>query len=159
MKTLFAIAGMAALAAAQGERKMPAGFDQIAKLQGTWEGADGAKVTYKVSSGGSVVLETLIHGKSGEMLTVYHADGEDLVMTHYCMLGNQPHMKAEKPEKAGTLRFVCAGGTSLKCATDPHMHALTMTFTDADHLKQDWTMVEGGKEKMTATFNLVRKKE
>jgi len=161
MKTLFAIVAVTGLALAQepGERKMPAGFKEIARLAGTWEGEDGAKVTYRLVSAGSVVLETLVHGKAVEMVTVYHGDGEDLVMTHYCSLGNQPHMEAGPGPKAGSIRFACAGGTNLKCATDLHMHALTLTFVDADHLTQEWTMVQGGQEKHTATFHLVRKKE
>jgi hypothetical protein len=30
-----------------------------------------------------------------EMVTVYHADGPDLVLTHYCLEGNQPRMRAK----------------------------------------------------------------
>ena len=31
-----------------------------------------------------------------EMISVYTAEGPDLVMTHYCVLGNQPRMKADQ---------------------------------------------------------------
>ena len=158
MKTLMAIAVLAFTV--QGERKANPQFDQMKKLEGTWEGADKehpCTVTYKVSSGGSALLETMSMGK-GDMLTVYHPDGEGMSMTHYCMLGNQPHMKAEKDAKTGTLRFVCDGGSNMKCATDPHMHSLVITFVDADHLKQDWTLYGGGKEQGVHSFNLVRKK-
>lgn len=158
MKTMLTLLVLAL--SLQGERKPNAQFDHLKKLDGTWENTDKdhpCTVTYKVSSGGTALLETLSTGK-GDMLTVYHPDGEGLSMTHYCMLGNQPHMKADKESKPGTLRFVCDGGSNLKCATDPHMHALVITFVDADHVKMDWTLYGGGKEQGVHSFNLARKK-
>ena len=57
---------LAAPAVAGGEmpaKKDPAGFDRIKALAGEWEGktADGkpVRLTYKVASAGSVVVETL----------------------------------------------------------------------------------------------------
>src|SRR6185295_17285786 len=158
MKTLLAIAVLAFTL--QGERKANPRFEELKKLEGTWESTDKehpCTVTYKVSSGGSALLETMSMAK-GDMLTVYHPDGDGVSMTHYCMLGNQPHMRAEKDAKAGTLRFVCDGGSNMKCATDPHMHSLVITFVDADHIQQDWTLYGGGKEQGVHSFNLVRKK-
>ena len=160
MKTMMALAIGLALAAAQAERKPNPEFEQLKKLEGAWESTekDGAKVTYKVASNGSALLETMLHPKASEMLTVYHLDGAELVLTHYCSLGNQPHMKAQKDAKPGTLRFACGGGANVKCDVDMHMHGVVLTFVDADHLKQEWTMVEGGKEKMIVQINLVRAK-
>ena len=37
-----------------------------------------------------------------EMITMYHPDGDGLALTHYCMLGNQPRMKASKDQKPGS---------------------------------------------------------
>src|SRR5262245_12866207 len=78
-----------------------AAFERLKSLAGTWKGTGGhgdaqepMTVTYKVTSGGSVVLETVAQGTEHEMITIYYLDGEDLVLTHYCALGNQPHMKA-----------------------------------------------------------------
>ena len=34
-------------------------------------------------------------GQPMEMLSIYHQDKGDLLMTHYCILGNQPKMKAD----------------------------------------------------------------
>ena len=82
------------------------GLEQMKKLAGTWVEADkDGKPTdkvvsvIKVTAGGSAVQETLFPGQPQEMVSVYHMDGADLVMTHYCMLGNQPRMKAD-PELA-----------------------------------------------------------
>jgi hypothetical protein len=159
MKTILALTALALLA--QGEKKSNPGYESIKKLEGEWESSDKdhpCKVSYKSGSGGSIVTESMSMANHAEMLTVYHPDGDGLALTHYCMLGNQPHMKAEKESKAGTLRFVCDGGSNLKCAGDKHMHSLTVTFVDADHLKQEWAMFDGGKEQMIVTINLARKK-
>lgn len=159
MKIILSIAILALCL--QEERKPNPAFEQIKKLEGTWEGMDQdhpAKVTYRVSSGGSIVLESMSMANHAEMITVYHPDGDDLVLTHYCMLGNQPRMKAEKGQKPGALRFTFDGGANIK-PSDKHMHSLTVTFVDADHLKQEWALFEGGKEQMVVTINLARKKE
>src|SRR3954468_12502941 len=79
-----------------------AGLEKLKKLAGTWVEADkDGKPTdkvvsvVKVTAGGSAVQETLFPGEPMEMVSVYHLDKGDLVMTHYCVLGNQPRMKAE----------------------------------------------------------------
>jgi hypothetical protein len=156
---LLAIAIQAA--SLQGEKKANPGFDQLKKLEGTWDSSDKdhpSTITYKLGSGGSILVETITMPNHAEMLTVYHPDGDGLAMTHYCMLGNQPHMKAEKGSKDGTLKFVCDGGSNMKCASDKHMHSLVITWVDADHVKQDWALYDGGKEQAVHSFNLARKK-
>ena len=70
-----------------------------------------------------------------EMVSIYHLDGADLVMTHYCVLGNQPRMKADPKSPANQIRFEFAGGTNLDPAKDMHMHEGTLTFVDDDHIE------------------------
>ena len=159
MKTILTILVLAS--ALQGERKSNPAFDQLKKLEGTWESSDKdhpTTITYRISSGGSVLLETISMPNHAEMITVYHPDGDGLAMTHYCMLGNQPHMKAAKETKSGTLTFTCTGGTNMTCSSDKHMHSLVITFVDADHVKEDWALYDGGKEQGVHSFSLTRKK-
>src|SRR5262245_29466506 len=82
------------------------GLEKIKKLAGTWVEADkDGKPTDKVVSvvrvtaGGSAVHETFFPGQPMEMVSVYHLDKGELVMTHYCVLGNQPKMKARSEER------------------------------------------------------------
>ncbi len=77
------------------------GLDKMKTLVGTWVTADkDGKPTdevvsvIKLTAGGSAIHETLFPGQPHEMVSIYTVDGPDLVMTHYCMLGNQPRMKA-----------------------------------------------------------------
>jgi hypothetical protein len=116
-------------------------------------------VTYRVISGNSTVMETIMPGTDHEMVTMYHVDGDDLVLTHYCALGNQPRMKAQKDSKEGTLDFRCTGGSNMKCPTDAHMHSLVLTFVDADHINHEWALMKDGKIDHSVKFELARKKE
>src|SRR4051812_26671103 len=76
--------------AANGKATANASFDKLKKLAGTWVAADDqGKPTdkimsiFKLTAGGSALQETLFPGGNEEMVSVYHLDGSDLVMTHY----------------------------------------------------------------------------
>jgi hypothetical protein len=140
-------------------------FDALKRLAGDWigtikHGSNEHEVTvnYKVTSGGSAVVETLLAGTEHEMITVFYEDGGDLVLTHYCMLHNQPHMRAKANGAAGKLEFKFDGGTNIKSDRDQHMHDLTLQILSDDHIKAAWTMYKDGKKMDTATLDLKRKK-
>ena len=144
-----------------------AGLERIKKLAGTWVEADkDGKPTdkvvsvIKVTAGGSAVHETIFPGQPMEMVSVYHLDKGDLVMTHYCVLGNQPRMKADPKSPANQIRWTFAGGTNLDPAKDMHMHSATVTFIDDDRIEIAGEAWEGGKPcpNHCATMKLVRKK-
>ena len=112
------------------------------KLAGTWLVADkDGKPTdqvasiIKVTAGGSVVHETLFPGQPQEMVSIYTVDGPDLIMTHYCVLGNQPRMKADPKSSANQIVFQFAGGGNLDPKKDKHMHEATLTIVDDDHIE------------------------
>jgi len=141
----------------------PAAFDRLRKLVGKWEGTedtpDGKKkvaVEYQLTSAGTVLTERLFPGKPHEMFTLYHGDGDDILMTHYCALGNQPRMKLAKSGNSKMLKFVFVDGTSMESADDPHMHQLKMTFVDGDRIKHEWEFHAGGKRQRVVRFELER---
>jgi hypothetical protein len=149
-----------------------AAFDSLKSLAGEWEGQAGVKmeaaekkpetppqkVTYRVVSNGNVVMETLFGGTSHEMITMYHLDGEDLVLTHYCAAGNQPKMKLDtRTSTDRDLRFSFAGGTNIT-TEGFHMHEGRVILVDADHIESEWAGQQGGKPGHTAGFKLTRKK-
>ena len=158
MKMLLAVTILTALPGGSGSR---AAFDELKKLEGTWESPDKdhpMKVTFRASAGGSVLMETMVFPGHPEMITMYHLDGDDLVLTHYCKLGNQPRMRAGKDPKPGVVRFSYDGGTNLK-PEDRHMHSLVVTLKDPDHLLEEWTLYNEGKKETDVTISLVRKKD
>ena len=85
-------------------------------------------------------------------------DGERVALTHYCSIGNQPHMEtpAVSPS-ANEFAFGFVSATNLANADDIHMHQMTLKIEDADHFSEVWTMHMNGKEQ-TTTFHFTRKK-
>jgi hypothetical protein len=118
--------------------------------------ADG-KVVYRLTGGGSALIETLFPDSEHEMASVYHLDGDDLRMTHYCDLGNQPHLKLDRA--ASTLEkfyFVFDGGTNLDPSKDSHIHATSMSFQKDGKVVCTCDTYEGGKKAATHKFEISR---
>ena len=138
-------------------------FEWVKSLAGKWQGtvqegngqSEPAMVEYQVTSGGSAVVETLFAGTPHEMVSVYHDHNGKLMMTHYCMLGNQPQLRLTGAD-AHQLSFSLAKGSGIDAVHDQHMHALSLHWTDPDHVTQVWTGYEGGKAKEATTIALSR---
>jgi hypothetical protein len=137
-------------------------YERMKGLVGTWEGTSNMgkegqpiRVEYRLTAGGSAIVETLFPGTPEEMISVYHDSNGKLSMTHYCMLQNQPHMKLLKAG-ADRLDFMLAGGSNIDPKKDAHMHALSILFVDKNHIVQNWSYFEGGKEKSVTRLNLFR---
>ena len=74
---------------------------RIKQLAGEWEMEDEGGVrhhvaTFSVTAAGSAVREIMFPGSEMEMTNLYHMDGSELVITHYCAAGNQPRMVASE---------------------------------------------------------------
>jgi len=151
-----ALAATPALAGPEAASPAAAAFERLKGLAGNWQGKDPQgntfDLTYRVASGGSALVEEMGHGN---MITVYHLDGDRLMLTHYCQAKNQPRMRTD-PIKSGdakTLDFKFLDVTNLAKPTDSYMRNLMVTFQDADHFSQRWTHSEGGEESpMTLTY-------
>jgi hypothetical protein len=101
---LAGVAGLAVLASigfAQTPSPAVQGFERLKALEGEWIDVDGifgkkgaVAVTYKVTGAGHTVVETFPVNTPHEMVTLYHLDGADLVLTHYCTSNTQPRMKS-----------------------------------------------------------------
>ncbi len=131
-------------------------------LAGTWKGTHlmqgkelPASIEYKVSSNGSTVVETMFPGTPHEMLNVYHDKAGKLAMTHYCSVGNQPHLDLVALE-GKTLSFSLSSTDNTHFGEEGHMHDLTITMADPGHLQQNWSFFEKGKQGGMTTFDLVR---
>lgn len=139
-------------------------FESLKKRAGDWveiskDGKPGDAIasSIRVTAAGSVVQETIAPGTAHEMVTMYYLDGPDLVLTHYCILGNQPRMRAEPGSDVNRLAFEFTGGGNLKSEDENHMHQATLTILGKDHFQSDWVACENGKPCHEAHFDLVRK--
>ncbi len=142
------------------------GIDRLKSLEGTWVKLDKAgKPTNEVVSkfhsiaNGSTIIETEFPGSKHEMVSVYHRDGKDLVMTHYCMLGNQPIFIASAGKKPNQIVWEFIGGTNLDYKKDQHVHKIVMTFVSKDRLQTVVDFWNKGKVANTMKFELARKKD
>ena len=149
-------------------------FEQIKGLEGTWSGTpmgEGAaedhegqpppEVThvFQVSAAGTVVMETMMPGTDHEMINMYHLDGDNLVMTHYCAGGNQPQMRLNlENSTADTLNFDFVGGTNLDPAHDSHIHSGQLVFKGDGKIDSVWMGYNEGKPAGKMTFHLARSK-
>jgi hypothetical protein len=144
--------------------KVSSEFDRMKSLVGTWKGkADMGQgmmeftVEYRLISGGSAIEERIFSGTPKEMLTIYHDRKGKLALTHYCMLGNQPGMVLKSADSK-SMHFDFDPKCGVDEKSEMHMHALTVTFDDADTITQDWKLFQDGKLKESHPFTLKRVK-
>ncbi|MFO1464061.1 MAG: hypothetical protein U1F66_09795 [bacterium] len=139
-------------------------FATLKTLEGTWKGQPemGGKkedmtLVYKVTSGGNAIEETIFAGSPKEMVSVYFQDKDQVMMTHYCMMGNQPRLKVTEagPKK---IKFEKVDVTGMKTPQDPHMGGLTLTWKDKDHLEQAWLHYNADGTTSTSVFEWERVK-
>jgi hypothetical protein len=131
-------------------------------LAGNWAGTTKhgkpVKLTYTVVSGGTTVMERLDSPEGGNMITMYHPDGEHLMVTHYCSAGNQPRMVEAPRQGDNDLAFSFFDATN-----DPnipgrgHMRGLKFHFQDKNHFTQEWTFgwSDGRQEVETLTLHRI----
>lgn len=148
------LGAVASAAAMQGGKKdkdfdAQAAFNELKKLEGTWhaewEGRNYGPadqpvvVRYEVTSDGSVVTEVSAPGRPEEMTTQYFLEGDELVVSHFCAMGNQPKMKLNKGGggKGKKLGFASAGGSNLKNKIG-YMVLISINPMSEDKLETVW---------------------
>lgn len=144
--------------------KMPAEFDKLKGLIGKWKGtadmhgkSSEVTNTFELTSGGTAILEKVCAGSDHEMVSMYCSEGGKLIMTHYCSVGNQPKMRLMKSTD-DSLVFSMKGTSGIGSAKETHMHAMTITWKDKDHITEDWSMYMDGKNQGAKPFVLTRVK-
>jgi len=134
-------------------------FQMLSGLEGKWvgKGSQGqtVEVSFRMTAGGSALMSE-IHGHGPEnMITMFHMDGDRLLMTHYCGVGNQPRMKVVAAG-AKSVSFEFFDGTNIGPGAG-HMQHVTFTQPDANHHVEEWVFLDHGKE-MKEVFTLERAK-
>jgi hypothetical protein len=148
-----------------------AAFERIKKLKGTWQAtstkgweerqqfsliARGTAVVSQSESSPSTDASKADVAPDSSMLTVFHMDGDRLLLTHYCEAGNHLRLVAAVSEDAGrTLRFSFLDATNLASRASGHMHAVVIKFVDDTHFDEQWSRYENGKEQWMETIHNV----
>jgi len=129
-----------------------AAFARLKKLAGDWEakapksyGNAVIRLNYRLISDDSVLIETFkIEEQDLEMITVYHLDGGQLALTHYCAVNNQVRMLAKldgAPKSTADVRniqFAFRDGSNLEHSHKQVMRDLGVAFEDDKHFVQTW---------------------
>jgi hypothetical protein len=114
-------------------------------------------IQYRLLAGGSVLEERCFAGTPNEMVTMYYDQNGKLAMTHYCVMGNRPGMKL-KSSDAKTINFDFDATCGINAKKESHMHALSITFDDADTITTSCTAIMDGKEQPDHPTTLKRVK-
>jgi hypothetical protein len=152
-----------------------AAFKRLGTLVGTWKTqitdehkaekskehedrhSGSSSVNYMLTGAGSALVETQFPGEAHEMVSVYHLDGDDLRMTHYCAAKNQPRVKLDRANSTlDHLIFVFDGGTNFDPQKDMHIHSLQITFGEDGKVTSAWEAYTGGKSAGTSSFVHIR---
>jgi hypothetical protein len=132
-------------------------LDRIKALTGNWNGTfqwtggrndnGSMNATYYVTGNGSAVVENLMNESMPVMTSVYHLDGRDLRMTHFCGAQNQPRLKARRIDlDHGAIDFEFVDATNLRSPDAPHVHGLELRLIDTNHLTLTFLFQSGSVE-------------
>lgn len=141
-------------------------FERMKKLVGSWEahmqmGQETMKMkaSYKLTSGGSVLIETTHEGTPHEMVSVYHDNKKkELVMTHYCAEHNQPKLILTGMDK-NNLTMDLSSDSDIDAAKETHIHSVSIQFEGNNKMTHMWTSHKDGKKDMVVkmAFNRLKK--
>jgi hypothetical protein len=136
-------------------------FEQLKALAGSWEGTlDGQslQVSMRVTSKGNALLHEMKGSGPDDPITLFHLDGERLLLTHYCDAGNQPRMVATISPDGKTIVFDFVDATNLLSSQMGHMQRVTFTFIDPDHHTEKWEFAMADGKQMGGLLDLKRAK-
>ena len=138
-------------------------FEKMKELVGVWEGkvdmgkgTETLRVSYELTSAGNAIVERFAAGKPHEMVTVYHDFGGKLTMTHYCSLGNQPHMELTGSGGNELVFVLSEKNPGLASLNEMHMHGLKIALEGRDNITNTWTLYDQGVKKSEMPIKLSR---
>jgi hypothetical protein len=138
-------------------------FDRMKGLVGVWEGkadmgkgVEQFKVTYELTSAGNAIVEKFAAGQPHEMVTIYHDYNGKLVLTHYCSLGNQPHMELTTSGDGAMLFALSEKAPNLVSLQETHMHAHGIVIDGKNSMTQTWTLYDKGAKANEVSVKLIR---
>ena len=141
-------------------------FEQLKQgLVGEWTGTlqpidKPVAVTFYLSGNGSALVEDIRRlDKDSRMLTVYHLDGDELRLTHFCSFRNQPRLRATAASREGErleIEFDLVDVTNLAESGPRYTHRMRVLLLDPDHASVTYFGLEEGRETGYLTAELER---
>lgn len=126
-------------------------FTLMKTLAGNWQGSVTSDnpawgtdkpilLSISVASHGNALIHELNTG--GPELTVFYMEDNRLALTHYCDLGNRPHMVAQPLNQSKVIEFDLVdypGNDQIG-----HISHAVFTMVEPDHHIEDWTFLPTG---------------
>lgn len=137
-------------------------FQRFKKLEGKWKGRSTKgweeTIVFHTIAAGSVVVEDSLDAHPKErMMTMFHLDGDRLMLTHYCVAKNQPRLVATSFADDGkTITFTFLDGGNIPTRDRGHMDKAVIRFVDDNHVTSQWTWYQNGKESWMEEIRLER---
>lgn len=139
-------------------------YERIRRLEGVWLAVDARGVAttqvvsvFHVTANGHSVQEIMFPGTPQEMVNMYHRDGDDVRMTHYCSGGNQSMLRLLATPRPDVVQLEFAGITNAASFDDEHMHEAEFRWLGADRLQTTWRTFRDGRLLETSTLEMVRR--
>ncbi|MBT4313913.1 MAG: hypothetical protein HOM76_07900 [Flavobacteriaceae bacterium] len=124
-------------------------FDELKKLEGKWVGtlertdgtSDSLILEYTITSAGSAILEESNTG-GVEMLSIFNAHNDELLVTHYCGLQNKPVLPL-KSYKNGVFQFETdAKRSGLENSKEAYVGSWLIKLSpDSKEMRYEYTVV------------------
>jgi hypothetical protein len=127
---------------------------KLKTLAGKWDARvmkeDGphAAVDFRVTSGGTAVMETLFAGTPHEMITMYTVEGENLVARHYCTMGNQPTLRLDRAKSTHSELVFAFDKVIGK--QDDHLHDGRIRLNGSGGFEASWNFKTSGTKRFWA---------
>jgi hypothetical protein len=140
--------------------KAETALKRIKALEGKWVGTKSepgqpaVTTEFRPTANGTAVIETMMAGQPHEMVNLYTASGDTIIVTHYCAMGVQPRMKLSSGE-AKEMKFDFLDGGNIKSRDEGHMDSLTLS-ADGEKLTENWAYFADGKVVSNTAFELKR---
>jgi hypothetical protein len=137
-------------------------FDKLKTLAGSWEGTMDGKsllVSLRVTSMGSALMHEMTGGgRPDDPITMFHLDGDRLILNHYCDAGNQPRMVGTISPDGKTITFNFLDANNLLSSQVGHRQHAVFNLVDSDHHTELWDFAMADGEQMGGLLGLKRTK-
>jgi hypothetical protein len=137
-------------------------FDKLKTLAGSWEGTLEGKplhVSLRVTSMGHALMHEMTGaGRPDDPISLFHLDGDRLLMTHYCDAGNQPRLVATISPDGKIITFNFLEATNLLSSQMGHMQRVVFDLIDSDHHTEKWEFAMADGKPMGGLLDLKRSK-
>jgi hypothetical protein len=134
-------------------------FEKLKTLAGSWEGQGGGhavRISNRITSGGSALMSEL-QGQEN-MVSMLHLDGDRLMLTHYCPMGNQPRLVGMISPDGKTITFSFLDATNLLTSQEGHLTRAVFTLIDSDHHTESYEFSTADGKTMKELLDLHRAK-